>query len=147
MNNDLGQLIDQTKRLTINLEMLARVRPEGSHPRKTERILTPEGDDVGEFTWALLHSEQNLQDFINFSEDPFIHYREKIPLREIWPMALLHDLEIPEEKYRNRGFGKRAVGSFLKLAKEHKAVCAFVRLGNGPGEQLEKNLHIYKSYG
>jgi len=94
MNNDLGQLIDQTKRLTINLEMLARVRPEGSHPRKTERILTPEGDDVGEFTWALLHSEQNLQDFINFSEDPFIHYREKIPLREIWPMALLHDLEI-----------------------------------------------------
>jgi hypothetical protein len=147
MNNELGRLPDSTNRLTVNPEILASDKLLGSHPRKTEQILTPEGKDVGKFIWALLYGEQDFKDFINFSADPFVNFRKKIPLREIWPMALLHDLQIPDAENRNRGFGKRAAGSFLKLAKEAGAVCAFLRVGNGHGDQLQKTLHIYRSNG
>jgi GNAT superfamily N-acetyltransferase len=140
MNNGPGETI------SINIYALADARLPSAHPRNSERILTPGGDDVGEFTWALVHGKQRLNSFINFSEDSFDHCREKIPLGEIWPMAVLHNLEISEEN-RDKGLGKKAVRSFLKLAKENKAACAFLRVGNGHGDQLEKNLHIYKSNG
>jgi len=68
-------------------------------------------------------------------------------IRMITPAGVVTNLQIPDAENRDRGFGKRAVGRFLKLAKEHKAVCAFLRVGNGHGDQLQKNLHIYRSHG
>jgi GNAT superfamily N-acetyltransferase len=132
--------------MLINIHALAQVRQPGSHPCKTERILDPGGDEVGKFTWAIVPGKQRLNSFINFGDNSFDHYREKIPLREIWPMAVLHNLEVLEEN-RGRGFGKNAIGNFLQLAKEQNAVSAFLRVSNGPGDQLEKNLHIFKSHG
>lgn len=147
MNNRLGSRSKATP-LSINIEVLANVRREGSHPCQAERIITPAGDAIGKFVWALVFNEEQLNDFINFRDGSFPGWRDKIPLREIWPMAVLHDLEIPDERNRGKGFGKRAVGTFLKRAKASKANCAFLRVGNGKEEdQLNKSLHIYKSHG
>ncbi len=132
---------------TINLEILANARAECSHPFYSERITNPLGDTIGKLVWALVLNENQLNDFINFRDGSFAVWRAKIPLGEIWPMAVLRDLEIPDEINRDKGFGKNAVATFLKLAKTHDAICAFLRVGNGPGEQMNKNLHIYRSFG
>jgi hypothetical protein len=140
MNNDSNA----PTQCIINFEALAEVRPVGASPRKVERILTPDGTDIGRFVWALIRAKRNLKDFFggNFDE-----IRAKIPLPRIWPLAILHNIRIPKEENRGKRFGRKAVGSFLKLAKEDKAACAFLRVGNGPGDQLEKNLHIFMSHG
>ena len=78
-------------------------------------------------------SEADIDAQYHFSSDEgfgggFNFYRSQIEAVEIWPMAVLLDIEVPDG-LRCRGLGTAALKEFLEAARSRSARLAFLRVG------------------
>jgi GNAT superfamily N-acetyltransferase len=78
----------------------------------------------------MCNSEPDLNTLYRFShqEGGFGFYRSQIAAPDIWPMAVLVDVEVPH-RLRHRGLGTAAVQEFLGVARSNGARLAFLRVG------------------
>jgi len=74
-------------------------------------------------------SEGDIDALYHFSSDEggFGFYRSRIAASEIWPMAVLLDVEVPH-RLRRQGLGTAAVQGFLDAARGRGARLAFLRV-------------------
>src|SRR5258706_6742627 len=81
------------------------------------------------YSAQMCSSEADIDALYHFSSDPsgFAFYRSQIPASQIWPMAVLLDVEVPH-KLRRHGAGTVAVEHFLDAARTKGAVLAFLRV-------------------
>lgn len=86
--------------------------------------------DVGYIEATICATEQELNACINFAALPggFAAYAAQIELSDIWPIAILADLEVYQE-FRNRGLGRAALRHFLSDARQRGAKIALLRVG------------------
>jgi GNAT superfamily N-acetyltransferase len=120
--------------------------------RWCQQILDTEGQPCGRFEAAICNNELQLDECIRFSALPggFDRYRSHIALETIWPMAVLIDIEVEQEK-RRRGLGRSALDDFYCQAARKGAVLAIGKVGWPPTEDWEvhrdRNLKIYRNAG
>jgi len=88
------------------------------------------GQNIGRIEAGICHNETELNDCIGFSRlsGGFGPYAAQIPISEIWPIAVLLDLEI-YQVFRRSGFGRVALHQFLGYAQAKQAKIAFLRVG------------------
>ena len=93
-------------------------------------IIDSTGEVCGHLDATLCHSEDDLDACIRFSGLPggFQPYREQIPFCEIWPMAVLTDIEI-FPTHRRRGLARNALEHYLKEVQKQGARTVFLRVG------------------
>lgn len=110
-------------RPTVCLEVLTN--PHGSEALRDEM-----GIQIGRLQARIYFSEQELNEWVNFAQiaGGFSEYAAQIPSPELWPIAVLIDLEIYPES-RNRGRGHAALHQFLRDARTKGAKIALLRVG------------------
>lgn len=82
----------------------------------------------------------------------FQYFKNQLPVTEIYPVAVLNNLEI---NYKNRktGLGRKAVRAFRVIAEEYKARLGLLRIGTtGTGDEdyegaLKWRIRFYESEG
>ena len=60
----------------------------------------------------------------------FQYFKKQLPLTEIYPVAVLDDIEIDPGK-REKGIGRRAIRAFRAVAEEYKSRLGLLRIGTG----------------
>jgi len=98
---------------------------------KWQRELVDEtGKEIGHLEARICFSEQDLNEWANFAQiaGGFSEYAAQIPSPEVWPIAVLVDLEIYPE-FRKRGRGRAALHQFLRDARTKGAKIALLRVG------------------
>jgi GNAT superfamily N-acetyltransferase len=88
----------------------------------------PWGDEY--YTGTICKSEGELNAYLHFDrqEFGFEYYRQQIAAPEIWPMAILGELEVPPD-LRRQGIGTAAIQEFLATARRKGARLAFLQVG------------------
>ena len=124
-------------RPTVCLEVLTN--PHGSEALRDEM-----GIEIGRLQARICFSEQELNEWVNFAQiaGGFSEYAAQIPSPELWPMAVLIDLEIYPES-RSRGRGHAALHQFLRDARTKGAKIALLRVGwHGEDSDTERAWRI-----
>ena len=115
-------------------------------------LVDSEGQRCGHFEAAICNDEQQLDDCIRFSALPggFERYRNHICLDSIWPMAVLLNIEVDQEK-QHQGIGQSGLKEFYRQAGRKGAVSALGKVGWPPTEDWElhrdRNMKIYRNAG
>jgi GNAT superfamily N-acetyltransferase len=114
-------------------------------------IVDSTGQVCGHLETTLCYSEQDLDECIRFSNIPggFAQYRAQIPLAEIWPMAVLNDIEV-YPAYRKRRLARNILEQFLIEARQYGARTAFLRVGwsgNDPDAERAWRVDWYSRMG
>lgn len=94
-------------------------------------------------------SEADLSTLYHFDdqEGDFGFYRSQIAAPDIWPIAVLVDLEVPRSM-RCHGLGTTAVLEFLSAARANGARLAFLRVGwTGGLPERDKTVSWYQRAG
>lgn len=106
----------------------------------------------GRFDAAICRDLAHLEHCIRFNDLPggFARYRANIPLNTIYPLAVLLNLEIDENR-RKSGFGRSGLDHFCRQAVQRGAVLAIGKVGWPPTEEWEshkeRNLRFYRDAG
>lgn len=97
----------------------------------------------------MCNSEAEFSTLYCFShqEGGFEFYRSQIAAPDIWPMAVLADVEVPR-RLRRQGLGTAAVCEFLDVARTKGARLAFLRVGwCGDLSERDKTVSWYQRRG
>lgn len=101
------------------------------------------------YSAQLCNSEGELEALYRFRHQPsgFAFYRSQIAAPEIWPMAVLLDVEVPH-RLRCQGLGTAAVEEFLCAARSKGARSGFLRVGwFGELSERDKTASWYRRRG
>jgi hypothetical protein len=117
--------------------------------KKGYKILDPEGEASGTLSIALCEDYTSLDEIMGFSKleesakftnhpSPsscgFQHFQKQLPIREIYPVAVLIDIEVKYKK-RKKGLGRKAIQAFKIIAEEHGSQLGLLRIGTTGGDQ------------
>ena len=96
----------------------------------SEALRDETGQEIGHLKDKICFSEQDLNEWTNFAQiaGGFSEYAAQIPSPEIWPIAVLVDLEVYLE-FRKHGHGRAALRQFLDDARTKGAKVALLRVG------------------
>jgi hypothetical protein len=94
------------------------------------------------YSAQMCNSESDIDALYHFSDGPggFAFYRSQIPAPEIWPMAVLVDVEVPRRLCR-QGVGTATVERFIDAARSKGALLAFLRV-SWSGEMSEREWRV-----
>ena len=97
----------------------------------------------------MFNSEADLGTLYRFDhqEGGFGFYRSQMAAPDIWPMAVLVDVEVPH-RLHGQGLGTTAVREFLDVARTKGARLAFLRVGwSGDLSERNKTVSWYERRG
>jgi hypothetical protein len=115
---------------------------------------------VGTLSWALCEDFADLDDVVGFTRldkaakfsglpasfNTFRHFQQQLPISEIYPVAVLNDLEIFRSK-RQRGLGKKTLRAFRALIEECHPSLGLLMIGT-QGDEIEEGtlwrVHFYE---
>ena len=110
---------------------------------KAYTILDPEGEASGTLSLAICEDYAALDSAMTFSglektakfqnhPSPsscgFQYFEKQLPIREIYPVAVLKDIEIKYKKQK-RGIGRKAIQAFKVIAEEYGSRLGLLRIG------------------
>jgi GNAT superfamily N-acetyltransferase len=101
------------------------------------------------YSAQMCRSEGDIDALFHFSNDVggFGFYRSQIAASEIWPMAVLLDVEVPHQ-LRRQGLGTAAIAEFLGTARGKGARLAFLRVSwFGELSERDKMVSWYRRRG
>jgi hypothetical protein len=102
------------------------------------------------YSAQICYSEKDVDSLYHFNENVtggFSFFRSQMPAPNVWPMAVLLDVEVPRPLRRKRA-GTKAVQKFVDEAKAKGAILGFLRVG-WTGEDSERGwrIHWYQRLG
>jgi hypothetical protein len=128
---------------------------------KEYNVIDRDGAISGTLKWTLCEGYASLNEVIGFSrleqsaqwlEHPcpakcgFVHFKQQLPIAEIYPVAVLNDIEIDRPK-QGRGLGTEALRSFRVLVQHYGARLGWLMIG-AQGDEIEEGtrwrIHFYE---
>jgi GNAT superfamily N-acetyltransferase len=74
----------------------------------------------------------------------FSFFQRQFPITDIYPVAILEDIEIQRNK-RRMGIGRRSIVAFRAIAQEYKCRLGLLRIGT-QGDEIETGLEWRKRF-
>jgi GNAT superfamily N-acetyltransferase len=93
-------------------------------------VLDQSGSPVGRLKMAICHDYDELESHLPFSNLPsgFDHFARQLPTQDIYPVAVLSDLAIHDDRQR-QGFGRLAIRAFIAVSLRHQAKLGVLKVG------------------
>jgi hypothetical protein len=116
---------------------------------KAYTILDQEGEASGLLQLAIcedyasldkIMAFSKLEETANFTNHPFPsscgfqYFEKQLPIREIYPVAVLKDIEIKYKKQK-KGVGRKAIQDFKVIGEKYGSRLGLLRIGTTMGDQ------------
>jgi hypothetical protein len=117
--------------------------------KKGYTILDPEGEASGTLSLALCNDYKSLDEIMGFSKleesakftnrpSPsscgFQYFEKQLPIHEIYPVAVMIDIEVKYKK-RKTALGRKAIQDFKTIAEGYGSRLGLLRIGTTMGDQ------------